>query len=242
MSQPPYPPQGGNEPGGEQSGWQGRNPPAGANDPTERFGAPGAGQRDQTRQFGQPPYGQAPYGQPQYGQQPGQPPYRQPGLQWAPPGRPGGQRPKGNKNTLIALIIAGVVVLAAIGVALFLLLGKDNQSNAAGWISSASSSSTSSAPTSARSSSSSSSRSSSSVPTGGGAIPPATVTPDGLGSDPVLNRYAQSCYGGDMAACDQLYKHAGVGSPYEAYGGTCAGRQPVGNSTTVYCVNAFPGA
>ncbi|MCW2763771.1 MAG: uncharacterized protein JWR85_3972 [Marmoricola sp.] len=232
MSQPPYPPQGGNEPGGEQPGWQGRNPPAGANDPTERFGAPGAGQRDQTRQFGQPPYGQ----------QPGQPPYRQPGLQWAPPGRPGGQRPKGNKNTLIALIIAGVVVLAAIGVALFLLLGNDNQSNAAGWISSASSSSTSSASTSARSSSSSSSRSSSSVPTGGGAIPPATVTPDGLGSDPVLNRYAQSCYGGDMAACDQLYKHSGVGSPYEAYGGTCAGRQPVGNSTTVYFVNAFPGA
>ena len=92
--------------------------------------------------YGQPQYGQQP-GQPavpgaaawasrgvrpaQYGQQPGQPGYGQPGQQWAPPGGPGGQQPKGNKNTLIALIVAGVVVLAAIGVALFLLLGNDDE-------------------------------------------------------------------------------------------------------------------
>jgi hypothetical protein len=33
-----------------------------------------------------------------------------------------------------------------------------------------------------------------------------------------------------------------VDSQYETYGGTCAGRQPVSNSDTVYCIDAFPGA
>ena len=47
MSQPPYPPQGGNDPGGDQTDPQGWKPPAGAEppdeQPTEQFGPPGGG-------------------------------------------------------------------------------------------------------------------------------------------------------------------------------------------------------
>ena len=67
------------------------------------------------------------------------------------------------------------------------------------------------------------------------------MTPDGLGDDPVLNQYAQSCYDGDMQACDDLYNESEVDSVYETYGGTCAGRQPTSDSDVVYCVDAFPG-
>jgi hypothetical protein len=268
MSQPPYPPQGGNDPDGEQAGSQAWNPPDGGDDPTLPFRTPGEGQREQTQQFGQPQYGppqygppqhgppqhgqpgQPPYGQPQYGQQPGQywqpgqplygppsqsqygqspygqppygqpgqAPYGQPGAPWAAPSGPGGQRPKGSKNTLVALIIAGVVVLAAIGVALFVLLGgKDDTTT------NASSRTTSSSPSN----------------TGDG-IPPATVPPVGLGDDPILDQYAQSCYDGDMDACDTLYDDSEFGSTYETYGGTCAGRQPISESDAVYCADAFP--
>ena len=75
---------------------------------------------------------------------------------------------------------------------------------------------------------------------GGNGIPAATVPPDGLGDDPALNQYAQSCYDGDMQACDDLYDGSEVGSRYETYGGTCAGRQPESNLDTVYCTDAFP--
>jgi hypothetical protein len=71
-------------------------------------------------------------------------------------------------------------------------------------------------------------------------IPPATVVPDGLGDDPVLDEYAQNCYDGDMRSCDTLYDQSEVGSTYEAYGGTCAGRQPIHDSDVVYCTDAFP--
>lgn len=92
MSQPPYPPEGGNDSRGDQSGRPGQNPAGGSDEPTTQFGAPsgplGEGQRDQTQQFVQPGYGQQP-GQP-YGQ-PGQPPYGQ-------QGQPGyGQLPYGQQ-------------------------------------------------------------------------------------------------------------------------------------------------
>jgi hypothetical protein len=261
MSQPPYRPQGGNDPESEQPGSSGWNPPAGANDPTQRFGAPGELQREQTQQFGQPQYGRPgeyPYGQPQYGQQsgpplygppaqpqygqsappqygqfgygqpgqhgqapygqPGQPPYGQPGTPWGVPGGPAGQRPKGRKNTLVALIIAAVVVLAAIGVALYLVLGNTDATT--------------------RNGSATTAQGSSASPADG--LPPATVAPDGLGDDPVLDEYAANCYDGDMRACDTLYDQSDVGSTYEAYGGTCAGRQPIRDSDVVYCTDAFP--
>ena len=67
------------------------------------------------------------------------------------------------------------------------------------------------------------------------------MTPDGLGDDQVLNDFAQSCYDGDMQACDDLYDESDVDSPYEAYGLTCAGRQPITSSDTLFCTVAFPG-
>ena len=66
------------------------------------------------------------------------------------------------------------------------------------------------------------------------------MPPEELGDDPVLNEYAQSCFDGDMEACDALYEKSEADSLYESYGGTCAGRQPESNTDTVYCVDAFP--
>ena len=59
------------------------------------------------------------------------------------------------------------------------------------------------------------------------------VPPDGLGSDPELDALAESCYAGDMEACDELVRRADSGSEYQAYGDTCAGRQPP--NTGNYC-------
>ena len=71
-------------------------------------------------------------------------------------------------------------------------------------------------------------------------IPPATVPPEGLGDDPLMDQYAQACYDGDMTACDSLFRESEPDSAYELYGGTCAGRQAVEVATTVYCTDAFP--
>ncbi len=76
------------------------------------------------------------------------------------------------------------------------------------------------------------------------AAPPSSepVPPEGLGDDPDLDALAQSCYVGDMAACDELYGSAESGSAYQAYGDTCAGRQP--ENTGNYCTalqNPVPG-
>ena len=71
------------------------------------------------------------------------------------------------------------------------------------------------------------------------ACPPATQEPDGLGSDPTMDAFADACYAGDMQACDDLYDESPFGSAYEAYGDTCAGRQPAGSGQ--YCVDAFGG-
>jgi hypothetical protein len=256
MSQPPYPPQGGNESGGDQPGSSGWNSPGGSDDPTRKFESPAAGgQRDETRQFGQPqfgqpqygqqpgqpPYGQPQYGQPQYGQQPGQPPYGQP---WGPPGGPGGREPKSNKNTVIALVVAAVVVLAAIGAGLFFLLRQDDPDPTAATDTPASVSSTTSeapSPESSPSEEAPSPEPPSDPPASSGSIPPATVTPDGLGDDPVFDQLAQECYDGDMQACDDLWSQSEPDSLYELYGGTCAGRQDVSESDTVFCTVAFPG-
>jgi len=226
MSQPPYPPQGGNEPGGDDPTRQ-FNPPPG--------GVPSEGQRDQTQQFPQPgpygpPPGQQPYGQPPYG----------PGQQWTPPG---GQPPRKNKNTLIALIVAGVVVLAAVGVALWLLFGRGgDDANTASPTSASDSTAdepaTASSPPSSSSSSSSSSTSSS-APTGSENIPPATLPPEGLGDDPDLDELAQLCFDGGMESCDLLFGASEEGSVYRSYGDTCAGRQPEG--TQLLCTTVFPG-
>jgi hypothetical protein len=195
MSQPPSSPHGVDVPGAGQPGAWGA--PVGSDDPTRQFGPPG--QREPTRRldqsgpYGPPgPYGQAPYGPPPYGQ--GPPPYGQP---WAPPGTP----PRKNRNLTMVLVVAAVVVLAAAGVALWLLFGRGDDSRI-------------------------------------GSLPPATVTPDDLGADSVLDSYAADCYEGSMDSCDALYMEAEAGSLYERYGDTCAGRQPPG--TNVFCTVSFP--
>jgi hypothetical protein len=260
MTQPPIPPPDGSEPG-EQAGSPGWNPP-GADDPTRKLRAPGAeGQRDPTRQFdrpqgspsgqtayGQPPYGQPPYGQPQYGQpQSGQlpypeygqaptgephlgqpPPYGQP--PYGPPqygqssygpqawGPPGGQPPKKNTNTAIVLVVGAVLFLVVIAGGLFFLMRAGDPGGGAA----------------------SSDSSSEGAPSGSEHIPPATVTPDGLGNDPELDQLAQDCYDGEMQACDDLYQVAELDPLYRIYGGTCAGRQDISDADTIFCTSAFP--
>ncbi len=70
-----------------------------------------------------------------------------------------------------------------------------------------------------------------------GEVPAPTVEPTGLGDDPTLDGLAQSCYDGDLAACDDLYRGAEPGTPYRNYGDTCAGRQAENSGT--WCVDAF---
>jgi hypothetical protein len=268
MSQPPYPPQGGNQPGEER--------------PTQKFGAPppgsGEGQRDQTQQFaqppygppgsppygqppyappgqpqyaqppyappGQPPYGQAPYGQPPYGPpgQPayGQPPYGQPPYGQPPYGQPPygppGQPPKKSNGTLIALVVAGVVALAAVGIALYLFLGGDDPASTA-----IDASQTATSGESASDEAPTPSSETTAPSTGSGDLPAATVLPDGLGDDAVFDELAQECYDGDMISCDALYettKDDATYTAYHDYADTCAGRQEI--ATSVYCSEAFP--
>lgn len=187
------------------------------------YGAPG----QYGEQYGQQYPGQ--YGQGQYGQtgQWGQPPYGPPGGYG--PGGPGGGAPR-NRGPMIALIVAGVVVLAGVVVALVLLLGRHGSTPTAGRA----------AASSARTSSSAPFGTPSSAPrSGNGTVPPATQQPTGLGNDSQLNQYAQQCYGGNMDSCDYLYLESDVGSSYEKYGDTCAGRQP--EQTDRLCSESFPG-
>lgn len=66
-------------------------------------------------------------------------------------------------------------------------------------------------------------------------LPPAP--PTGLGTDAMYDALANLCFAGDMAACDSLYSRSDVGSAYETYGDTCAGRKPAG--TGEYCLDTF---
>jgi hypothetical protein len=50
------------------------------------------------------------------------------------------------------------------------------------------------------------------------------VPPGALGADRVLDGYAQSCFGGDLHACDDLWARSAPMSDYEEYAATCGGR------------------
>lgn len=120
MSQPPYPPSGGNESGGEQPYPQGWPPAGGAEQP---HGQPAYGQQPYGQQ---PPYGQPSYGAPQYGQ----PPYGQPSSGQPLYGQsPYSPQPPSNKGTVIALVVGGVALIAAVVLVLVLVLGKDDGSD-----------------------------------------------------------------------------------------------------------------
>jgi hypothetical protein len=126
--------------------------------------------------------------------------------------------------------VAAVVVLVAIVAGPFLLLRAGGPGDGA--------TSATSTPTELPSGSATTSE----PPAGDRSIPPASAPPEGLGDDPVLDQLAQSCYDGDMAACDTLYAQSESDSLYELYGGTCAGRQDVDDLDTVFCTRAFPQA
>jgi len=146
----------------------------------------------------------------------GPPGQRDPTRRLPPPGQWGPPRGS-NRTTVIALVVVGVVVLAAVGVALFLFLDRGDVHPAG----------VSPAPTTA-------SRTASDA----GALPDPTGTPEGLGNDSHLDGLATACYIGDMQACDDLFDESEAGSDYETYGDSCAGRQPPG--TLAYCTETFP--
>jgi hypothetical protein len=52
-----------------------------------------------------------------------------------------------------------------------------------------------------------------------------------------MDLLAIACFNGTMQACDDLYDESPVGSAYEAFGDTCAGRQPA--ATGRYCAEVF---
>jgi hypothetical protein len=120
--------------------------------------------------------------------------------------------------------VAAIVVLAAVGVAAWLLVGRDGDPGAAG----------APASTQAAATDAGAIRSADE-----GAIPTSDVPPGGLGDDPVLDRYASDCYEGLMQACDDLFLESGTDSLYRIYGDTCGARQLPG--TDVFCTDAFPG-
>jgi hypothetical protein len=74
-------------------------------------------------------------------------------------------------------------------------------------------------------------------PAGPVPAPAPTQQPTGLGDDEAMNLYAIACFIGTMEACDTLYNQSPLGSAYETYGDTCAGRRPAG--TLPYCTEVF---
>ncbi len=136
------------------------------------------------------------------------------------------------------LSIVGVLVVASLAALLFFLL-RDSGTPVADPTRTTSASSTSASPSPPASSSASPSPTSPSTtsaprPTApSSAAPPPPPSPGGgptpptcLGDDPTIQPLAQACFGGDFAACDRLWADTPVGSPYEEYAGTCAGRLP----------------
>src|SRR5690606_8063277 len=71
------------------------------------------------------------------------------------------------------------------------------------------------------------------VPSGPGGVeagspePPPLDDPQ-IDDDPMLETYAEDCYDGDMAACDDLYWSTDIGSDLEEYAISCGGRLPDG--------------
>ena len=59
--------------------------------------------------------------------------------------------------------------------------------------------------------------------------------PGNLGPDPVLDDYADSCFDGDLQACDDLFYGAPPLSDYEEYAATCGGRVKL--YEVMYCVD-----
>jgi hypothetical protein len=61
-------------------------------------------------------------------------------------------------------------------------------------------------------------------------FPAATQSPGGIGGSAIFNALAVYCQAGAMNACRDLSSSAPFDSQYEAYGDSCAGRQPSDSS------------
>jgi hypothetical protein len=128
--------------------------------------------------------------------------------QYGGPGGAAGRPPKRRRGILIAAIVGGLL-LVAIAVLAFLYLAQNDGRTG-----------------------------SPSTPGGRTALPDPTAPPTGLGDDPALDELARDCYDGDMPSCDDLFDLSQLDSNSEAYGDTCAGRQPLGGAD--YCTVTFP--
>ncbi len=60
-----------------------------------------------------------------------------------------------------------------------------------------------------------------------------------IGDDAALNQLAQSCFDGDMGACDDLFIDSPVAAAYEDYGNTCGGRIDEAEVDARFCVDIF---
>lgn len=80
---------------------------------------------------------------------------------------------------------------------------------------------------------------SSSIP---GVVPPPTLQPTGLGTNPAFDALALACFNGDMKSCDDLFRETNndVDAGYNRFADTCAGRQPEG--TGRWCESSFAAA
>lgn len=187
-----YNPQGGPPgSGGSQSGWS-------------------AGP-DPTQQYAQSPYGAPPSGYQQGG-------YGEPEPQWGQPsgypseGGYGSGAPPPKRSALPWIIGVLVVLLVAGGVLLFFLLRDDTPTPVATTTSSSTTSS-SEVTTEEQSSEESTDESTEETteetasPTPEVGLPPPAGTPAPIGSgDANVDALAQSCFSGDMQACDDLYE------------------------------------
>jgi len=168
------------------------------------YGAPGA-EGQSYGAYGQQAYGQPGYGQPGYGQQPvgGQPLYGgHDGGGYPPYGGYGQQPPKG-KGPLIAWIVLGVLLIAAIVVGILFATGffeNDDEPTA-----------TQTETLTARPT----------TTTDPGTEPETSGGPQSV--DPALTALYDECGAGDMAACDQLWFEADFGTEYYEFANTCGG-------------------
>jgi hypothetical protein len=209
---PEYPPPGGTP------GWNEPQPPADGG-------------------WGAPPPTSGGWGAPPPG--PGMPPPGGPGMPMGGP-PPMGPPPGGNKNPALIIVLVVLVIGAVIGGAILLTSGDDDDEPTAG----------STVPGQPGE------PGDITLPEAGDTTLPSVSLPDigdigdvgsdeggppaeppSDGGDATLGGYADSCYQGDMQACDDLFMESDSGSELEDYGDTCGRRFDVSHG---FCVNALP--
>jgi hypothetical protein len=70
-------------------------------------------------------------------------------------------------------------------------------------------------------------------------VPEDPIAPEGLGDNPEFQALADSCFAGDMAACDNLFLTTPAGDPYETYAKSCGGRRDPELAVGGTCVADF---